>query len=94
MLKFDLKGAKNLLFLGAHSDDIEIGCGGTILTLAKAYPGLNILWTVFSADGKRRQEARSSAELFLKGAGASKTVVKKFRESYFPAEFDRIKDIL
>jgi LmbE family N-acetylglucosaminyl deacetylase len=91
VLKFNLKGARNLLFLGAHSDDIEIGCGGTILTLAEAYPGLNILWAVFSAEGKRRQEARSSAELFLKGTAASKVVVKQFRTSYFPAELDRIK---
>ena len=91
MLKFNLKGAKNLLFLGAHSDDIEIGCGGTILTLTEAHAGLNILWAVFSARGKRRQEARASADLFLKGGRASKFVVKQFRESYFPAEFDRIK---
>ena len=91
MLKLDLSRAKNLLFLGAHSDDIEIGCGGTILTLAEAYPGLNILWAVFSANDKRRPEARSSAKLFLKEARTSKLVVKQFRESYFPAEFDRIK---
>ena len=91
VLKFDLKGAKNLLFLGAHSDDIEIGCGGTILTLAEAHSGLNILWAVFSAKGKRRQEAQESAELFFEGGKASRLVVKQFRESYFPAEFERIK---
>jgi LmbE family N-acetylglucosaminyl deacetylase len=91
VLKLDLKGAKNLLFLGAHSDDIEIGCGGTILTLAETYPGLSVFWTVFSAEGKRRQEARSSADLFLKRVGASKVVVKQFRMSYFPAQLDRIK---
>jgi LmbE family N-acetylglucosaminyl deacetylase len=91
VLKFSLRGAKNLLFLGAHSDDIEIGCGGAILTLAESYSGLNILWAVFSAEGKRRQEARSSAALFLKGARTSKIVVKQFRASYFPAEFVRIK---
>ncbi len=55
MLRFDLKGAKKLLFLGAHSDDIEIGCGGTILALTEAYSGLNILWAVLSAKGKRRR---------------------------------------
>ena len=72
MLRFNLKGAKKLLFLGAHSDDIEIGCGGTILALTEAYSGLNILWAVLSAKGKRRQEARSSAELFLKDAKSVK----------------------
>lgn len=91
VLKFDLKGGKNLLFLGAHSDDIEIGCGGTILTLVEAHSCLNILWAVFSAKGKRRQEARESAELFFEGREASRLVVKQFRESYFPAEFERIK---
>ena len=91
MLKLDLKGAKKLLFLGAHSDDIEIGCGGTILTLAETYPGLNIVLAVFRAEGKRRQEARSSAELFLKRISVSKVVVKEFRTSYFPAQLVRIK---
>lgn len=91
MLKFNLKGARKLLFLGAHSDDIEIGCGGTILTLAQSYPELNIFWTVFSAEGKRRQEARSSADLFLERVGAAKVVVKQFKTSYFPAQVDRLK---
>ena len=39
VLRFSLKGAKKLLCLGAHSDDIEIGCGGTILALTEAYSG-------------------------------------------------------
>jgi LmbE family N-acetylglucosaminyl deacetylase len=91
VLKFDLKGAKKLLFLGAHSDDIEIGCGGVILTLAKDHPKMNILWVVFSAEGKRREEARSSARLFLKGISRTKVVVKQFRGSYFPAQGERIK---
>ena len=91
MLKFDLNGAKRLLFVGAHSDDIEIGCGGTILTLAETHPKLNILWVVFSAEGERRQEARSSAEQFLKDISRSRLVVKQFRGSYFPAQTQRIK---
>ncbi len=91
MLKLDLKGAKNLLLLGAHADDIEIGCGATILTLAKSHPKLNFLWVVLSAEGKRRQEASASASLFLKGVARSKVVVKQFRTSYFPAQFEPIK---
>lgn len=91
MLKLSLERARKLLFLGAHSDDIEIGCGGTILTLAKEYPGLEIQWVVFSAEGKRRQEARQSAEKFLKGVGKSKIVVKNFRTSYFPTQAEKIK---
>ncbi len=92
MLKFDLRGAKNVLFLGAHSDDIEIGCGGTILTLAEAYPGLNILWAVFSAEGKRRPEARSSSQhCSLKELENAKASGEAIQGELFPAEFDRIK---
>ena len=58
MLRFNLREAKKLLFLGAHSDDIEIGCGGTILALTEAYSGLNILWAVLSA---KRQAATGGA---------------------------------
>jgi LmbE family N-acetylglucosaminyl deacetylase len=91
VLRFELKGAKKLLFVGAHSDDIEIGCGGTILTLAAANPGLDMLWIVFSAEGKRREEARSSARRFLQGVKRARVVVKQFRGSYFPAQLDRVK---
>lgn len=91
MLQLRLEKARTLLFLGAHSDDIEIGCGGTILTLVRANPKLNILWVVFTAEGKRRREARSSAALFLKGASRSRVIVKKHRMSYFPSEQEAIK---
>lgn len=92
LLKFSFKKARNLLLLGAHSDDIEIGCGGTVLKLAAANPGLNIQWVVFSAEGERRREARSSARLFLKDAGQSKVVVKQFRTSFFFTQGEPIKE--
>lgn len=91
MLQLSLEKARSLLFLGAHADDIEIGCGGTILKLAAANPKLDILWVVFSAEGKRRQEARSSAAMFLKGVKRTKVVVKQFRGSFFPVEQESIK---
>ncbi len=91
MLQLPLGKARNLLFLGAHADDIEIGCGGTILKLASANPKLNILWVVFSAEGKRRREARSSAALFLKGVSRSRVIVKQYRTSFFPSEHEAIK---
>lgn len=92
MLKFSLENAKRLLFLGAHSDDIEIGCGGTILRLTKRNPGLEIVWVVFSADGSRRREARAGAQLFLKDAGQFKVVLKKFRNGFFPTQGELIKE--
>lgn len=81
-----------VLCLGAHSDDIEIGCGGTILRLIAANPKLVVRWQVFSASGPRRQEARSSAAAFLAGVPQRKIVISKFRESYFPQDWSRIKD--
>jgi len=92
VLNLSLENAKRLLFLGAHSDDIEIGCGGTILKLTRNSPGLEVVWVVFGADGNRRREARRSAELFLKDAGRSKVVLKKFRNSFFPVEGESIKE--
>ena len=58
----------SVLCLGAHSDDIEIGCGGTILRLLKAFPSAHFHWIVFSSNAVRRREALRSANLFLKGA--------------------------
>jgi len=76
---------KRVLCLGAHSDDIEIGCGGTILKLTEEHPGLELMWVVFSAEGARNAEARDSARAFLKKAGRSHVLVKDFRGSFFPA---------
>ena len=57
-------GRLEVLCLGSHSDDIEIGCGGTILRLAEQYPAIAFHWVVFSALGVRENEARRAAELF------------------------------
>jgi LmbE family N-acetylglucosaminyl deacetylase len=57
-----------ILCLGAHSDDIEIGCGGTILHLLSHYPNLDVVWVVFSSGRERAREARRSSDLFLKKA--------------------------
>jgi LmbE family N-acetylglucosaminyl deacetylase len=83
---------KKVLCLGAHSDDIEIGCGGTLLKLTAEHPGLEIMWVVFSAGGIRTTEARASARAFLRHAAAkSQVIVKDFRTSFFPFEGEEIK---
>jgi len=92
MWQFGFKGVKTVLCLGAHADDIEIGCGGTILKLVRDVPGLNVLWVVFSARGSRATEARRSAREFLRGAGRQRIVLKRFRDSFFPYEGERIKE--
>lgn len=92
MLGFNFNKVGSLLFLGAHSDDIEIGCGGTILKLAREHPELNVSWVVFSAEGNRRSEARSSAQAFLRGVTRCKMIVKQFKTSFFPMQARAIKE--
>lgn len=81
----------SLLCLGAHSDDIEIGCGGTILQLLQTYKNCDVTWVVFSAKGERKQEAIASARQFLNGASKSTIVTRTFKESFFPYRGEEIK---
>ena len=73
-----------ILCLGSHSDDIEIGCGGTILKLIEMYPHLNIYWVVFGATGVREQEATKSAESLLSSIKHKNIVIKGFKDGFFP----------
>jgi len=86
-----LKFARRVLCLGAHCDDIEIGCGGTILRLLREEPGREIYWKVFSSTPVRRQEGVKSAALFLNGAKSKKVVIGNCRDAYFPSLYRRIK---
>ena len=81
-----------LLCLGAHADDIEIGCGGTILQLLAARPNVDVTWVVFSSAGEREREARDGAARFLQQAARQKLIVKKFRDGFFPYEGMQIKE--
>jgi LmbE family N-acetylglucosaminyl deacetylase len=92
MLQVSLGSARRVLCLGAHSDDIEIGVGGTLLKLAEERPDLEIWWIVFSAPGYRSAEAKESANDFLSGVTSREIRVGSFRESYFPSEWPAIKD--
>ena len=92
MIQCQFNKAKTVLCIGAHSDDIEIGCGGTLLTLARQNPGLKVCWVVLSAAGERAKEARRSAGFFLGRLAAKKVVIKQFRMSYFPFDGARIKN--
>jgi LmbE family N-acetylglucosaminyl deacetylase len=81
-----------LLCLGAHADDIEIGCGGTVLRLAAEVPDLIIRWVVFSGAGIRRSEAENSAAAFLENINDKRIEVLGFRDGYFPFQGSDIKD--
>jgi LmbE family N-acetylglucosaminyl deacetylase len=84
-LNFDLgkKRALEILCLGCHSDDIEIGCGGSILRLAEQYPNCNFHWVVFSAIGVREAEAKRGAELFG-GSRVKTSLFKRFQDGFMP----------
>jgi LmbE family N-acetylglucosaminyl deacetylase len=84
-------GAK-VLALGCHSDDLEIGCGGTILKLIEQGAIAEVHWIVLSGNGERAQEARRSAEAMLDGAPANQVIVRDFPDGFFPYEGQRIKD--
>lgn len=87
-----LDSGLRVLCLGAHSDDIEIGCGGTILRLLEENPAAEIYWVVLGASGPRRTEAIESAKRFLENARRHEIVVKEFRDGYFPYIGTEIKD--
>jgi LmbE family N-acetylglucosaminyl deacetylase len=81
-----------ILCLGAHSDDIEIGCGGTLLRLLDERPGSSVHWVVFSSNAERELEARVSASAFLQRAGGSTIDVHAFRESFLPMVATDVKE--
>jgi LmbE family N-acetylglucosaminyl deacetylase len=81
-----------LLAVGAHADDIEIGCGATILRLAAEHPGLSVDWLVLSGHGDRAGEAADSAAAFLAGAGATRVMVEGFRDGFFPYDGGAVKE--
>jgi LmbE family N-acetylglucosaminyl deacetylase len=86
------EGPLRILCLGAHSDDIEIGCGGTLAALARNNPQTEFRWVVWSANGPRAAEAQLGARRFL-GHTAEKAVrLYDFRDGYFPSQFEDIKD--
>jgi LmbE family N-acetylglucosaminyl deacetylase len=74
----------SILCLGAHCDDIEIGCGGTVLKLLETQPDIRVDWVVFSSDPTRADEARAGAAEFLVNAGQANVRVETFEGRFFP----------
>ena len=84
----------SVLCLGAHSDDIEIGAGGTILSLIEGGVDLTVNWCVLSGGQRRSEEARAAADAFLRGAASVQVEVADFEDSYFPDQTRQIKQFL
>ena len=92
MLACSFVGIKRILCLGAHSDDIEIGCGGTVLRLQEQFPDLEFHWLVFCSNPARAKEAQKSAAWFLRNASAKTIVIKSFRDGFLPYTGGEVKD--
>lgn len=90
----DKPGKLRVLCLGAHSDDIEIGCGGTLLTLAERGYRLDLTWVVLSAEGGRADESAQSVRALLGAVANLDLKICAFRDSHFPAEFVQLKERL
>lgn len=85
--------ALNILCLGAHSDDIEIGCGGTILRLAEQHPGSVFHWVVFSANEVRQAEAQRAATLFVSSPFLKGPLLKSFPDGFLPFVGGEVKAV-
>jgi LmbE family N-acetylglucosaminyl deacetylase len=95
MLNLNVKKEANdpltVLCLGAHSDDIEIGCGGSLLQLGQDEKKVKFHWVVFSAAGERAEEARRAAELFT--AGCEKEIIlNQYRDGFLPYSGGQVKE--
>jgi LmbE family N-acetylglucosaminyl deacetylase len=96
VLRFPLAEAprlRSVLALGSHSDDIEIGCGATLLALTRTRPEIEVTWVVLGAEGEREREARASAETFMGAATRSEVIVHGFRDGFFPYVGGDVKDV-
>jgi LmbE family N-acetylglucosaminyl deacetylase len=99
VLKLLPKDLKTILCLGAHCDDLEIGCGGTLLRLTEEFPEVSVYWIVFSSDLVRAREAQESASKFLARVRKKTVVIKEFKNGFFPycggeikEHFERLKN--
>jgi LmbE family N-acetylglucosaminyl deacetylase len=93
-LTFSSGSPLHILAIGAHPDDIEIGCGGTLLRLVAEGRVAAATWVVMSGEGSRADEARVGAEAFLTGVGSVDIRAEGFRDGYFPASYEPIKEVL
>jgi len=93
-LTFNIPGKRppRFMFIGAHCDDIEIGCGGTVIELLRRYPEASIHWIVLSSEGERKNEAKLGAQSMLRRIHDRMVTIKDFRGAYFPSEAPAIKE--
>jgi LmbE family N-acetylglucosaminyl deacetylase len=93
LTKFIGRKQLRILCLGAHCDDIDIGCGGTMLSVLERHPDAQVVWVVMGSTPARERELRASARRFLRRAGNSEVVAHQFRDGFFPAQYAAIKQV-
>ena len=81
-----------ILVLGAHCDDIEIGCGGTILSIINNSPNVTIAWVVFTSNDKRKKEATIGAKLFTQNAQTLDLIIYDFKDGFLPYQGEVVKE--
>jgi len=86
------RGVLRILCLGAHCDDIDIGCGGTLLKILAETRRAEVTWVAFSAPPLRARELKASAKRFLRNASRVSVLTHEFRDSYFPGQYMAIKE--
>jgi LmbE family N-acetylglucosaminyl deacetylase len=89
----DLTHPPSVLCIGAHCDDIEIGCGATLIRWAREYPGARFVWAIFSGEPQRAAESSAAARMML-GEPRCELRFFEFRDSYFPAHTARVKEAM
>jgi LmbE family N-acetylglucosaminyl deacetylase len=93
--QFDMSRVNQLLCLGAHPDDIELGAGGTVMRLVEQNPGLQVRWVVLcGADPTRAEEARNTAALFTAGAARVQVDIHQFKDAFLPWQGEQVKMLL
>jgi LmbE family N-acetylglucosaminyl deacetylase len=83
---------RRVLAIGCHADDVEIGCGATLLALTRERPEIDVTWVVLAADGGRQTEARASADSFLADAAEAEIVLHEFRDGFMPYRGEAVKE--
>lgn len=94
MQRLRFSDLKTVLCIGAHSDDIEIGAGATILRMVREHPNARFVWVVCSANPKRREEAERSAARFLAGASGFEILCHDLEDGHFPSHMPRLKSVM
>jgi LmbE family N-acetylglucosaminyl deacetylase len=88
----ELGQSATVLCIGAHCDDIEIGCGATLIRWSREYPGLRVVWAIFSGDAVRQDESRAAAKRLINGSASCELQFFDFRDRFFPAQAESIKN--